>query len=312
MVKHETNIDTVAIQLDNRSAIEQRNKFDLIWNWIYGSKVGKLVLDKKKSSKNVNVYNLYFGNTKIATIHTGFAPATKSFYIRIRWCGLKSFNYKQDKASLKALLTIVAFLNTTRFSYRFVELDIAIDMYCPFDNVLVTKYLEHRANNVKYNLLGYIQYYKDFVPTCYVEDYSSQTKKRAAMMRFYLYNKSAKEMIFNQVITRAELKLQNRFFVKKGFNLASIKRALDKYTVIYFKNSAYKQRDVNMLNTTNTLDDFELFMMEFNNYKISANLDVVKEFIRQIETAYIDFRGNVVVPPKEDEEQELLRGLYGI
>lgn len=311
MERHETNIDTVAIQLDSRSAIEQRDKFDLIWQCIVGRQLGKLNKDEKKSAKNTNVYNLFYSNSKLATLHTGFAPATKSFYIRIRWCGLKSFNYKQDKASLKALLTIVAFLNTTRFNYRFVELDIAIDMYCPFENVLVTKYLEHRPNNVKYNPLGYIQYYQG-VPTSYVEDYSDKSKRRASMMRFYLYNKSAKEMIFNQVITRAELKLQNRFFVKKGFSLASIKKVLDKYTVIYFKNSAYKQRNVNMLNTTNTLDDFELFMMEFHNYKISANLDVVKEFIRQIETAYIDFRGNVVVPPKEDEEQEFLRSLYGI
>ncbi|MGM0519825.1 MAG: hypothetical protein ACQERD_09315 [Campylobacterota bacterium] len=301
MVKNITSIDTVAIQLDNCSDKEQRYKFDLIWGYIFKKQLGNLNKDKERSTKNVHIYNLLYGNSKLATLHTGFAPTTKSYYIRIRWCGLKSFNYKQDKASYKALITIIALLNTNCFSYRFVELDIAIDMFCDFSNVIGTKYLEHRPNNVKYNPLGYVQYFNG-IPTSYIENYSNKVKKKAAMMRFYIYNKSAKEKINNKKITRAELKLQNRFFVKKGFNLASIQKALDKYTIIYFKDTSYKQRIVNLLNAPNTLNDLNLFMLESSyndNHRINADLDVVKKFISQMITAYIDLLGNVVISKKK-------------
>ncbi len=295
MINYETNIDTVAIQLDFNTPEEQRNKLDLLWNWIIGRRLGNLMQNKYKSNNRVKVYDLRYGNSKLATLHTGFSHY--KYYIRIRLAGLKSFNKQLDEASYNTLINICALLNTTSTAFRFVELDVTLDMYCNFDNLLVAIPTAKRANNVPYNPLGFIQYFNG-VPTSYIENYSDLEKRNKAFMRFYLYDKSTKENLKGITVTRAELKLQNRFFIRNGFSINSIMKAFDKYSVIYFQNTIQKQFEVNKYNSIKILDDLELNKLNYSYYKVSLSPDVIKEFIRQIQTAYVDFFGKVVVPTR--------------
>ncbi|NVJ53786.1 MAG: hypothetical protein HWD90_08810 [Campylobacteraceae bacterium] len=295
MINHETNIDTVAIQINLRSSIEQRNKFDLLWNWIIGRRLGGLILNKKKSNSRLKVYDLMYGNRKLATLHTGFSYSR--YYIRIRFAGLKSFNKKFDDASINALITICALLNTTKTPFRFVELDVAIDMYCDFHNLLITVPFTKRARNVPYNQLGFIQYFNT-VPTSYIENYKDIEKRNNAFMRFYLYDKTAKEKLNGLTVTRAELKLQNRFFLRNGFNLDSIMKALNKYSVLYFQNPMQKQLEINKYTHMEVLNDSELNKLEYKYHRVYPNPYVIEDFIRKIQTTYVDFFGNVTVPPK--------------
>lgn len=287
-VKHETNIDTVAVQLDFKTALEQRNKFNLIYNWIIGRGLGILKDNKDKSSHRVRVYDLMSGKSKLATLHTSFS---NNFYIRIRWCGLKSFKRKHDEAFFASLVTICAWLNTTRTFYRFVELDIALDLFCPFSKVLFT--CVKPVNNVLYNPIGFLQYYKN-VPTNYIEDYKDKKKRKYAIRRSYQYDKSNKEGL-DYFVTRCEWKLQNRFFLRYGFNLNSISSVLNKYAVFYFDKSQDKQLEVHKMRSKRNLDYLDLFRLEHKYNRVYADLDVVKKFIWQVETVFVDYYGNIVL-----------------
>lgn len=290
-VKHETNIDTVAVQLDFDTPLEQRNKFNLIYNWIIGRGLGKLEYDEVKSNHRINVYNLMSGRSKLATLQTGFS---KKFYIRIRWCGLKSFKLKQDEASLNNLIAITALLNTSRSNYRFVELDVSLDLFCPFNKILAT--CIRPVNNVHYNPIGFLQYFKG-VPTTYIEDYKYKEKRVAAMKRSYLYDKANKENL-DYWVTRFEVKLQNRFFLKYGFNLSSIAIALDKYAIFYFNRTEDKKFEIYNLGSKKSLKSLELLGLQQNYQRVHYDISVVEEFIRRVESVYVDFYGDVVVPAK--------------
>ena len=300
MIHYETNIDTFAIQMDFTTSQQQNMKLEFLINWIIGRQLGDLKLNEKKSSSNLKVYDLRYGGSKLATIHSGFARVkdiaraeyTQNFYIRIRWCGLKSFKPLYDDATYKALITICAFLNTTRTAYRFVELDVAIDMFCNFDNILGI--VAQPVSNVPYNRLGGVQYFNG-VPTSYLEDYSNPQQRKDAFMRFYIYNKSAKENL-NFTVIRAELKLQNRFFLKNGFTLESINKAFNKYRLYYFKNPFQKLYISDKYRNFRDLNYSDLCRLEAENHRVNLNPSVIKAFICQVQLSYVDFYGNVTVP----------------
>lgn len=315
MVRYETNIDTVAIQLTFGTAKEQRAMFNKLWQWIIVRRLGDIKLDKKKSNDRVNVYNLLHSKNKLATLHTGYTRRKdkisnryiQQFYIRIRWCGLKRFKPKLDEASSNALMTICAYLNSIGTSYRFVELDIALDMLCPFHNVLGAISTTMKVPNVPYNPLGFIQYFNG-VPTTYIENYSDLQKRNNAFMRFYLYDKSAKESLDTKV-TRAELKLQNRFFLRYGFNLKSIINAISKYSVVCFSNSMRKQQTVTKYNCIKKLDSNEVCKLEYENFKIYPDYNKIKEFIIQVQTVYVEPYYRTIEFPPLDIMNELSKNL---
>lgn len=300
MAKHETNIDTVGIQLDLPTPEEQRNKMDLIWNWVISRSLGKLEVDPDNKSKRITRYRLMSGKTKIAVIHTGFTRVRdkltrkfiKVYYIRIIFAGLKSFKVKSDEASNNALLDICAFLNTTRTPFRMVELDVAIDIFCSFYNVLGI--CINPVNGVPYNSLGTIQYFSGSYPTSYIHNYPTLRSRNDAFMRFYIYNKTAKESL-PFTVTRAELKLQNRFFLRYGFSVESIMRALSNFGVFHFNSSIEKQNFINRYSGAIKSYSYDI-NLNYQNYRLYPNPLAIEEFIRQLQTVYVDFYGNVTLP----------------
>lgn len=295
-MEHETNIDTVALQLDFEKAEEQRRKLSFLCQWVTIRELGKLEQDK--SSKFIIKYEVFFAGTVIFTIHSGFTRKVDSltgenglYYIRIRFAGLKSHKQRQDEASFNALMTICAFLNTTRTKFRIVELDIAIDMHCSFDAILAI--CVNKSGNTNYNEIGYKQYYKG-IPTSYIEKYRNEQEANNAVVRSYLYNKSEKVGLIGS-ITRFELKFQNRFFLKYGFNEKAIMETMDRYYVMYFESAKQKSQYCNVLkNFRITQDEIEIFGL--NRFRLFANGNVIKAFIRQVESVYVGFYGDIVIP----------------
>ena len=297
-MEHETNIDTVALQLDFEKAEDQRNKLNLLCQWITIRGLGRLEQDK--SSKYVIKYNVYFGGTVIFTIHSGFTRKADGltgeseglYYIRIRFAGLKSHKQRQDEASFNALMTICAFLNTTRSKFRMVELDVSIDAYCNFDNILAI--CVNKSSKTTYNQIGHKQYYKG-IPTTYIEKYKNEQEANNAVFRAYLYNKSEKDGLIGTSITRFELKLQNRFFLRYGFNEKAIMEAINRYYVLYFESIQMKNQYIHILNNfKSTVKEIEI--RGFNRFRLYPNGNVVKEFIRLVNTVYVGFHGDIVVP----------------
>lgn len=297
MKQHETHIDTVAVQMDFEKAEDQRNKLSLLNLWITTRGLGKLEQDK--SSKFIIKYDVYFGGTIIFTIHSGFTSKADSitgekglYYIRIRFAGLKSHIQRQDEASFNALLTICAWLNTTRTKYRMVELDVAIDTHCSFDNILAI--CVNKSGKTTYNEIGHKQYYKG-IPTTYIEKYGNEQEANDAVLRSYLYNKSVKEGLLGSSITRFELKLQNRFFLKYGFSEKSIMEAMNRYYVMYFDSIQKKNQYIKLLNNFKiTPKEMEIFGL--NKFRLFADGNVITDFIRQVQSVYVDFYWNIVVP----------------
>lgn len=205
-----------------------------------------------------------------------------------------------DKHSLDCLINICAYLNTTRFNFILVELDIAIDAYCPFNNIL--SFCFKRSPNVVYNEIGRIQCFRSLLKresqTSYIEDYSDQTKRKNAVLRAYQYDKSAKENL-PFPLTRFEVKLQSRYFTKHGLSSSSIIDTLQRYYVVYFNDLNEKYYAVNQLNNNvPTRRNNIINRLSFTDYRLYPNIEVISEIIRQIETVYVNFYGQVVIPTK--------------
>ena len=299
MIKHKTYIDTVALQLDFDNEINQRREMSCLSNWITGRRLGCLEIDKSNKSTSVMKHNLLYGNSKLAKIHTGFTRVkdelnnyVDQYYIRIRFAGLKSYNPIHDSASYNCLMTICAYLNTKRTKYKFVELDVAIDISCNINKVLVA--CIRKVANVNYNNLGHIQYFKDS-STSYIENYSKSAQRINAVQRAYLYDKSSKEKL-NLTITRFELKLQNRFFIKNKFDIEPILNALDRYHVMYFKSYSDKHVKIRQYNAYKRVTSREIYKLKFEKHRLYPCLEVIENFIKEIKTSYVDFYGNVVTP----------------
>lgn len=298
MKQHETNIDTVAFQMDFKKAEDQRRKLSLLCQWVTTIReLGKLVQDK--SSRYIIKYDVYFGGTIIFTIHSGFTSKADCltgeseglYYIRIRFAGLKSHKQRQDEAS-NALMTICGWLNTTRTKYRMVELDVSIDTFCSFDNILAI--CVNKSGKTTYNEIGHKQYYKG-TPTSYIEKYRNEQEANNAVLRAYLYNKSAKEALIGSIITRFELKFQNRFFLKYGFNEKAIMEAMNRYYVMFFDSIQKKTQYVNILNNFKSTPK-EMEILGLNRFRLHPNGNVIKAFIRQVESVYVGFYGDIVIP----------------
>lgn len=299
MIPYETNVDTVALQLDFDDALKQRTKLQMLTSWIIGRGLGRL--KEVVSNPNIIKYKLLFGNTKLLTIHTGSTRTRnrvtgrfkRLYYIRIRFAGLKSHNFDYDRRAFNCLMTICAFLNSTDTKFKLTELDVAIDLFCPFDKVLVA--CTRKASYIRYNPLGFKQYFNG-VPTSYIEDYSEPKQKKDAVMRSYLYDKASKNRL-PFTVTRFEVKLQNRFFVNnKGLNLYSIANALDKYHVMYLKNKGDKQHVMNKYNSYKNVTYRETNRLGLHNYRIYPNIFVIEDFIKRIQLVYVDFYGSVTLP----------------
>jgi len=286
MINYKTEIDTIALQIDCKDVKEQQYSLDIIRRCIVPSRIASIKFNNQNKKHEV-----YYGNTVLATIKTGFSYS--SYYIRIRFAGLKRYNDVIDHKSKLCLMLLCGWLKSTGILFRLVELDIAIDIFCPFYNILVA--CTRKTPHVAYNDVGHTQYY-DGVPTSYIEAINSRRASKVATSRSYLYNKSSKEGL-NVNVTRFELKLQNKYFKSFGFNAQSIIDALSKYHVMYFSNLTQKRYIINKLNSYQSVHRREINRLGLEGYRLYPNAKVIKQFIYDLNSVYIDFNGNIALHP---------------
>jgi hypothetical protein len=206
-------------------------------------------------------------------------------YITIRFAGLKRYNTKIDILSRDILISICALLNTYQIKFRLIELDIAIDINSQLDNVLVL--CTKKSPKTEYYDLNQKQFYTD---TIYIENMKKEKFKKT-VLRAYYYNKRLKERKSKNELgfdlTRFELKLQNQYFKKYGFNLNVIKKALDRYYVMYFSDIAEKKDVIDKYLNYKCVRKREIERMNLNNYRLIPNMDVVKDFLDEIQRVNI-------------------------
>ncbi len=238
-----TQIDTVGIQVDCDSSYQQHERIDEIVSFILATpylyyKFKDTLIGERKIYRT---HYIYCSGTILATIDTGSFQTLVNrhlitkYYIRILFAGLKSYNDINDKGSYEGLMRLCAFLNGTkqqrrrggRIPFKIKELDCCIDVHCSFNNVWAI--CVKRAGRTKYYNANDSQAYLN---TYYIEKIASN-KRSNAVQRAYVYDKQHKEDLV-EPISRFEVKLQSNYFINHGFNLNSIKKALNRYYFMYF------------------------------------------------------------------------------
>jgi hypothetical protein len=251
ILKTTTQIDTVGIQVDCDSTYQQHERLVELVNFIIASP--SLYYRFKDTpigyGRIYRTYYIYCNSTVLATIDTGSFQTlfnhhlVTQYYIRILFAGLKSYNDVYDKSSYEGLMRLCAFLNGTKYQrrrggripFKIKELDCCIDAHCSFNNVWAT--CVKKAARTKYYNANDSQAYLN---TYYIEKIASN-KLSNAVQRAYVYDKQHKEDL-SEPISRFEVKLQSNYFINHGFELNSIKKALDRYYFMYFDDLNIKDK----------------------------------------------------------------------
>lgn len=316
MKRVETYIDTLSIRCECDNKKQQEGLFNALMDCLIERKIVGIRYDEEQSGKYYQITKLQHGNTKLATIAKGYYINDTSFnpeyyYINISFYGLKRYNKVKDDASLLLVRTITAFLNTYNIDFKLTELDIAMDIPSPINNILAV--CVRRSPNIQYYQLGDIdsdgkKIQKDG-GTYYMENQSSSKQKKSAMSRAYLYNKRQKELTkytrdIGFDLTRFELKLQKRWFVKNEFGTISIYKALGKYAVLEFTNIKQKKLLIQKLNSATTsrqrkkaIDDAT---KSKNVFLHTQKMNNVGSFLREIATIKFDNKEEFVFTKHED------------
>lgn len=302
-MEHNTYIDTIGIQVDLDCNKKQKEILSSIY--IHLQKNSMLYIEYEDKIVNIGTkriinreYYIRFKGKTFASIRTGsFRTGSyhkndfqDMFYINITFAGLKSYNELLDEVSIATLFHVVGYLNTREIKFKLTELDIAIDTRCAFENILVL--CVKKSSRTKYFTLTDRQ---PRVGTTYIERID-QKKLNSAYYRAYSYDKRKKEEevrknYLEYDITRFELKIQNRYFHKYGFDLNVIDNVLDKYYVMYFEEVNVKINKLQQLRALETrklrdirTSDYERIGLE--NYRIDPDMRYISGFIESLLNTY--------------------------
>ncbi len=270
---HTTTVDTVAIQIDSNKDKTQREILERLLYFIresgfyigYEDNIVGIGIPKRK-------HFIYANNTTIATINTGVSSHGRNYYINIKFAGLKKYNDLLDTASHNSLLTICTYLNSRSIIFKLTELDVCIDIECKFEHILAIC-TKKSARSKYYDFLSKQAY----DTTTYIEKIK-KVKRDKALLRAYVYDKSAKEGLCTP-ITRFELKLQSKYFSKYGFRIDNIQKAFDRYHVMYFPNIEDKYRKIEEYRSYKHVYKRERERLELDNYRLHADMGYIEHFI---------------------------------
>ena len=281
-MNYHTVIDTVKVQVDFDTALKQQEALnDLIQTL---TKTGTFYIQYKNEVFQRD-YFIYSHQTIIATITTGayigrnylIAGYLQKYYISVKFAGLCRYNEKIDSISHYCLLKICAFFNDNNIAFKLTELDVCIDAECQFDNILAL--CVKKSPKTDYYGLSESQAYAD---TTYIEKIPLKRIDKA-VLRSYVYNKSHKEHLIQQ-ITRFELKLQPRYFHKYGFEIEPIEKALNRYYVMYCNDGYEKNRLIEAYEKYQSFYKREILKLDVDAYRLYPNITKIKAFINQLLT----------------------------
>lgn len=309
-----TYIDTLGIRCECSSKVQRDSLFNSIIDFLKDRNIVGIRYNKERSNQYYQITELLHANSKLATIARGYFKKDTLvdpdyYYININFYGLKRYS-KKDDASLLLVRTIMAFLNTNNVYYRPTEIDFAMDIKWKIEHIVAVCIC--RSPNVDYYPIGdkhddsIIQ---DNVGTYYIEKFDSYKRKKNAMSRAYLYDKRQKEIEkYNRDIgfdlTRFELKLQKRFFVKNEFNFITRYKALQKYTVLYFRDLENKEQFICQYNKAHNSKRRKIVLQKAiekgSTVVLQPQMKDIGEFLRDIETIKLNPKGEFLYTKHEE------------
>ena len=311
-----TYVDTLGIRCECDNITQRDSLFNAIFDFLKEKKLVGTKYNEDRSSPYYQMTELLYGNTRLASIAKGYYVNDTSFnpdyyYINISFYGLKRYSKIKDEASTLLVRTITAFLNTYNIDFRLIELDIAMDIESKINNILAV--CISRSPNVEYYELGDFdengEEIQDDKGTYNIEKYKSKKSRKNTMGRAYLYNKRQKEkdkykkeLGFD--LTRFEVKLQKRWFVKNEFGFIPIYKALKKYAVLEFEDIQQKEQLIQKINSAKTSRQRRKAIhdtIEDNSaVNLTQKMNLVGAFLREIDTIKFDNKGEFVFTKHED------------
>lgn len=288
-MKYQVTIDTVCLQID----LTQEEKRNTMIEDILGLfRKENLYIAYKDYPINIHSnfyireYYVYSNNIVIASIRAGSFSIKNSvtnavittYYISLEVAGLMTYHPQRDKITHDTLMRACAFFNTKNITFKLTGLDISLDLFTKYENVLALctkkspKTVYHRANEVQF-----------YDTTRYIEKIPNN-KVPLVVQRAYLYDKAVKENL-PYPLTRFELKLQPKFFNKNRENMLSgIMNALDRYHVMYVPNKKEKQYLMGEYDKHPILRQRDIKKLKFYGYRCYPDISVVVGFINALFT----------------------------
>lgn len=313
----DTHVDTLGIRCECNSKEERDYLFNNIVYFISNAGIAGVVYDQERSTKYYQIMKLQYANSTLATISKGYFENNTNgykmeyYYININFYGLMRYSKIKDDASQLLLRTISAYLNTTHVDFRLTELDIAMDIRSKIDNILAI--CIRQSANVDYYQLGDIDKNGNTIQenagTYNIEKFTSYKKRKNAMSRAYLYDKRLKELEkfkrnIGFALTRFEVKLQKRYFVKNDYCTGIMYKKLNKYAVLLFKDAKQKEIIIQKCNDTNSSKKRrEIIEEALNNNDatlLRPRMDKVGSFLREIDTIKFDNKMEFLYTKQED------------
>lgn len=307
----DANVDSIKIRVSFVDKSYRDDVYNKIMIFIKDKNLVAIQYDDRNSNKYSQSTKLISSNTTIATLtKSAFTHCfVNQFTLSIGFHGLHRYNKKVDDKSKLLLQNIAAYLNAKDIHFIITQFDICTDIPCPIENLVAV--CIDRNKRKKYHHLG--KYDNDgnkiqINDTTYeVEKFESKKERDNVMKRAYLYDKRIKEIYKanNDIgfdLTRFEMKLQNRFFLKNEVSANSFLQELKDYKILYFEDIKLKDRFIKQYNKVNTnkhrnqlVDDISKTTPE-----IRINMLNISDFIRMVDTIKFDSRGRFIVTRRED------------
>jgi hypothetical protein len=239
-----TQIDTVGFRVDFSDSFLQRAELRAILDYMYSIE-GVYVdsVDKHFPNGMMTVEHVvYFNSTILTKINSGSFPHGEGrvytmYYISMEFAGLKGYDEYLDQFRLDFLFSVASYFHDRQMQFRFTKLDVAVDIDGYYENMLI----------LPIKSVGNVIYYQPdeeqvFSTTCYIE---KKNKPKQSTSRGYSYDKQFKDDT-DEVISRFELKFQNKFFNSREPNLTilsdAITKFLDRYAILYVEDEILRQR----------------------------------------------------------------------
>ena len=280
MKPYNTTIDTVKIQLDCNTQEEQHSVHSNLIAYISQHYYVNYKDFTNELSRQVNrVFFVYYNDTYIASLSTGihtkkdrYNRPVSIYHISIKLAGLQRYNQAIDTASSDCLFRVCAFANSNELPFKITQLDVAIDIYAKFNNVLTV--CTKRTANTQYFSLSEQQVFEN---TRYVEDVAYNRLHKVSK-HAYTYDKAHKERLPYD-LTRFELSLNPKFFSKNGADMDAITRALDRYHVMYFPTIQEKQAKINQYESFANFRVRDVKKIGFEAYRVYPDLMYINVFL---------------------------------
>lgn len=239
-----TQIDTVGFRVEFSDSFLQRKELNGLLEYMYsidGVYVNS-VSNKFDNGRIAIEHNVYFHSTILTKINSnlykyGEGRIYTMYYISMEFAGLKGYDEYLDQFRLDFLFSVASYFHDRQMQFRFTKLDVAVDIDGYYENMLI----------LPIKSVGNVIYYQPdeeqvFSTTCYIE---KKNKPNQSTSRGYSYDKQVKDHI-DEVVSRFELKFQNKFFNSREVNLTIlidvIAEFLDRYAILYVEDEILRQR----------------------------------------------------------------------